>query len=71
MARPTKPASQHGVRVCVSLDKSIYENAQKSGLNVSRFCNASLQVCLGNTSEKLERPDRDSNPGREIDNLEC
>ena|GEM_PF-2833608 len=48
MVRPKKPASQHRVRVCVSLDKSIYENAQKQGLNVSRFCNSSLQIYLGN-----------------------
>lgn len=62
MARPKKPASQHRVRVCVSLDKSIYENAQKAGLNVSRFCNSSLQIYLGNTPKEYQWAHEESNP---------
>ena len=58
MARPKKPANQHRVRVCVSLDKSIYENAQKASLNISRFCNSSLQIYLG----KGEWAHEESNP---------
>ena len=48
MVRPSKPESQHKVKVTLSLDKHTYENAQKAGLNVSRFCNSSLQIYLGN-----------------------
>ena len=48
MARPTKPEDQRKVRVNVSLDKSVYKNAQNQRLNISRFCSSALQIYLSN-----------------------
>ena len=62
MARPTKSTDQHKVRVNVTLDKNVYNNAQKAGLNVSRFCNSSLQIYLGNTPDKMKWAHEESNP---------
>ena len=67
MARPFLPISKHKIKVTLSLNKDTYNNAKKANLNVSRFCNASLQIYLGYN----KRPDRDSNPGHQIDNLGC
>ncbi len=50
MIRPIKSINQHKIRTLICLDKSIYENSKKKGLNISRLCNALLALYLGKTS---------------------
>ncbi|GEM_PF-4815185 len=51
MTRPSLLESERKTRVLITLSKSIYENAKRKRLNVSRLCNASLAFYLGKPME--------------------